>query len=349
LMFDDVTYTKKRFSKAYVESRARWEPLYETTQIKGDGETHPFLSPDDEFADYETWDIGNLAYTKRVTTDMLAKQYTRAALKTGLRHRAKFGVNPFQFGLVGAGDSHTSLPGQEENNYWGKHSSSEPDAERWETPFRVSDIGTQEGWSEVASGITGIWATDNTRAALFDAMKRKEVYATTGTRIRVRMFGGWDFKPGDDLRSDYVALGYDKGVPMGGELHGDPAVAAVRQAYESGKTKKSETLSFLGYNKPGDAGAVGNPYHGIAAEIAKQVKAPTFLVVALKDPLFGNLDRVQMVKGWRDSKGELHEKVHNIAWGDVEKRPMGPDGRIPPVGNTVDIPDASWGPYGGVG
>jgi hypothetical protein len=292
LMFDDVTYTtKKEFNKSYVESRIRWEPLYETTQIKGDGEAHPILSPDDEFADYETWDIGNLAYTTKVTKEMLSHQYTRAALKTGLSYKEKFGINPFQFGLVGAGDSHTSLPGQEEDNYWGKHASSEPDAERWKTPFRVADIGTQEGWSEVASGITGIWAPENTRTALFDAMRRKEVYATTGTRITVRMFGGWDFQPGDDLRSDFVDLGYSKGVPMGGELH-----------YP-------------------DAGG-DHPYWGIAAEVAEQSKSPTFLVVALKDPIKGNLDRVQMVKGWRDSKGELHEKVHNIAWGDAEIRPM---------------------------
>ena len=311
LMFDDVTYTtRKKFNKSYVESRIRWEPLYETTQIKGDGEAHPILSPDDEFADYETWDIGNLAYTNKVTKEMLSHQYTRAALKTGLSYKEKFGTNPFQFGLVGAGDSHTSLPGQEEDNYWGKHASSEPDPERWKTPFRVADIGTQEGWSEVASGITGIWATENTRTALFDAMKRKEVYATTGTRITVRLFGGWDFQPEDHLRSDYVDLGYSKGVSMGGELR---------------------------YPDAGD-----HPYWGIAAEVAEQSKSPTFLVGAMKDPIKGNLDRVQMVKGWRDSKGELHEKVYNIAWGDADRRPMDADGKIPPVGNTVDIPDASW-------
>jgi hypothetical protein len=311
-MFAETTYTtKKPFDESYVETRSRWEPLYEATQIKGDGETHPILSPDDEFADYETWDIGNLSYTRAVTTDMLPYEYARSGLKLGLKFQEKFGVNPFQFGLVGAGDSHTSLPGQEENNYFGKHSSSEPDAERWKTPFRVADIGTQEGWSEVASGITGIWATENTRAALWDAMKRKEVYATTGTRITVRMFGGWDFKAGDDQRSDYVALGYDKGVPMGGELHRAPAVA-------------------------------GQVYHGLAAVEAEQARAPTFLVVAMKDPIAGNLDRVQMIKGWRDKDGELHEKVYNIAWGDAEKRSMGADGKIPPVGNTVNVPDASW-------
>jgi hypothetical protein len=344
LMFDNVTFTtKKPFNKSYIENRARWEPVYETTQIKGDGEAHPFLSPDDEFADYETWDIGNLSYNTRVTTDMLSRQYARAALKTGLNYQEKFGVNPFKFGLAGAGDSHTSLPGNEENNFFGKHSSSEPDAERWKTPFRASEVGVQEGWSEVASGLTGIWATENTRKGLFDALKRKEVYATTGTRLKVRVFGGWDFKTGDDKRSDYVALGYEKGVPMGGDLHGDPHAAAVREAFKAGKTAKSKTLGFLGYGKnvPGDPAAAGKAYHGIAAEVAKQHKSPIFLVAALMDPMGGALDRVQMVKGWRDSEGKLHEKVYDIAWSD--NRIQDPvTGKLPPVGNTVNVPEATW-------
>ena len=301
LMFAETTYTYlpnkstgKPLDKAYVIARNRWEPLYEATQIKGDGETHPILSPDDEFADYETWDIGNLSFSTKVTEEMLPYEYARSGLMLGLKYRDKFGLNPFQFGMVGAGDSHTGLPGQEENNFMGKHASSEPDAERWKTPFRVAEIGTQEGWSEVASGLTGIWATDNTREALWDAMKRKEVYATTGTRIKVRVFGGWDFKPGDDRRSDYVDLGYKKGVPMGGELHR-----------------------------------------------AKRGKRPGFIVAALMDPMGGSLDRVQMVKGWRDSKGDLHEKVYDIAWSDNRKRDS-KTGKVPPVGNTVNIPEATW-------
>ena len=318
LMFAETIYTYspnkstgKPLDESYVATRKRWEPLYEATQIKGDGEAHPFLSPDDEFADYETWDVGNLSFSKKVTKEMLPYSYARSGLKLGLKYQEQFGVNPFQFGMVGAGDSHTGLPGQEESNFMGKHASSEPDAERWKTPFRVSDIGTQEGWSEVASGLTGIWATDNTRTALWDAMKRREVYATTGSRIHVRVFGGWDFNPGDDQRSDYVDLGYEKGVPMGGELHRDRA-------------------------------ATDQVYRGIAAAEAGQAKSPTFLVIALKDPIGGNLDRVQMIKGWLDSNGELHEQVYNVAWGDAEKRNMGLDGKIPPVGNTVDIPNASW-------
>ncbi|MEH6616543.1 MAG: DUF3604 domain-containing protein [Porticoccus sp.] len=301
LMFAETLYTYspnkstgKPLDESYVTARKRWEPLYEATQIKGDGEAHPFLSPDDEFADYETWDLGNLSFSVKVTNEMLPGSYARSGLKRGLKYQEQFGVNPFQFGMVGAGDSHTGLPGQEESNFMGKHASSEPDAERWETPFRTADIGTQEGWSEVASGLTGIWATDNTRAALWDAMKRKEVYATTGTRLKVRMFGGWDFKAGDDKRSDYVELGYSKGVPMGGELHR-----------------------------------------------AKKGMAPNFIVTALMDPMGGALDRVQMVKGWRDNKGELHERVYDIAWSD-QRKPDPKTGKLPPVGNTVNVPQATW-------
>jgi hypothetical protein len=225
----------------------------------------------------------------------------------------------------------------------GKSASSEPDAERWETPFRTSEIGTQPGWSETASGLAAVWATENTREALWDAMKRKEVYATTGSRIKVRVFGGWNFEPGDDQHSDYAALGYEKGVPMGGELHGDPHAAAVREAFRRGKTAKSKTLSFLGYGKnaPDDPDKPAKTYIGISAEIGKQIKSPTFLVAAQKDPIGGNLDRLQMVKGWRDSKGKLHEKVYDIVWSD--NRIQDPiTGKLPPVGNTVNIAEATW-------
>jgi len=342
-MFAATRENGRPLDEAYAKSRMRWEPVYEMTQIKGDGEAHPFLSPDDEFADYETWDVGNLSFSNRVTTKALPGSYARSALKLGLQHEAKLGVNPFQFGQIGAGDSHTGLPGQEEDNFMGKSSASEPDAERWKTPFRKAEIGVQSGWSEVASGLAAVWATENTREAIWDAMARKEVYATTGTRIRVRMFGGWDFKPGDDLRPDYVALGYDKGVPMGGELQGDPHAAAVRRAFEEGKTAKSRTLSFLGYgeNAPDDPDKEGKVYTGIAVELARQQESPTFLVTALKDPIKGNLDRVQMIKGWLDSEGELHEKVYDIAWSDNRiQHPA--TGKLPPVGNTVNVAEATW-------
>ena len=294
-MFAEVTLMDRTpLDQAYVTTRKRWERIYEATQIKGDGEAHPFLSPDDEFADYETWDLGNLDSSFAKTNDMLDNEYARSALKLGLNYQEKFGVNPFQFGLTGAGDSHTSLSAMEENSFMGKLTGSEPSAERWETPFRVAPIGRIEGWQEVASGYTGVWASGNTRAELWDAMHRRETYGTTGPRMTVRVFGGWEFQSGDDTRSDYVDLGYDKGVPMGGELH----------TAEPGKT-------------------------------------PGFIVIALSDPMGANLDRVQMVKGWRDHEGILHEKVYDIAWSD-NRKPDSKTGKLPPVGNTVNVPEATW-------
>jgi hypothetical protein len=153
-MFAEVTLMSlKPLDKAYVTTRKRWEPIYETTQIKGDGEAHPFLSPDDEFADYETWDLGNLDSSFAKIDEMLDNEYARSALKLGLNYQEKFGVNPFQFGLTGAGDSHTSLTATDENNFFGKSSAYEPSAERWKHPFRTSPIGTIEGWQEVASDL----------------------------------------------------------------------------------------------------------------------------------------------------------------------------------------------------
>ena len=214
----DETYHEGKVDKNYVEQRARWEPVYEITQIKGDGETHPFLSPDDEFADYENWDGGNLDLTELKKDEMLAGEYGREALKRGLMLEAKFGTNPYKFGLAGATDSHTSLATAEEENFFGKSVSVEPSKERISHPFIKSKLGEVPGDVSVASGYQGVWATENTRKAIFDAMLRKETYATTGPRIPVRFFGGWDYSD-DDLRSRAPAFrGYEKGVPMGGDL-----------------------------------------------------------------------------------------------------------------------------------
>ena len=289
----DKTYHGGRVNKEYVTLRAKWEPLYETTQIKGDGETHPYLSPDDEFADYETWDVGNLDLTELKTDEMLAGEYAREALKQGLALEKKFGTNPYKFGLVGATDAHTSLVAVEEDNFFGKSVTTEPSATRVEHPFVKSALGVIEGDMITASGYQGIWATENTREALFDAMMRKETYGTTGPRMLVRFFGGWDFVD-DDLRNRQPAfIGYQKGVPMGGDMTAAPDGAA-----------------------------------------------PTFMVIALRDPIGANLDRVQIVKGWMDDRGDLHEKVYDVAWsGD---RQPGADGKLPPVGNTVDVEAANW-------
>ncbi len=279
--------------ETYVTQRRKWEPLYETTQIKGDGETHPFLSPNDEFADYETWAIGNLDVSEAKTNDMLAGEYAREALKRGLALEARLGTNPYKFGQIGSTDSHTALATAQEDNFFGKHSGAEPKPDRMAHPFMENENGTIMGWQQVASGLAAVWATGNTREAIFDAMERRETYATTGSRMVVRLFGGWGFTEKDlDSRTPALA-GYKKGVPMGGDL-------------------------------PAQAGAA----------------APSFMVYAIRDPIGGNLDRIQMVKGWLAADGETHEKVYDVAWsGDRKPRA---DGKLPPVGNTVDAARANY-------
>ena len=290
----EITYAGGKVDKNYVELRAKWEPLYEVTQIKGDGETHPVLSPGDEFADYETWDVGNLDITERKTDDMLQREYAREALKNGLKLEKKFGTNPYKFGLVGATDTHTGLTTAEEENFFGKSTSVEPSKDRVSHPFIKTKLGEITGDMLVASGYQGVWAQENTREAIWDAMARKETYATTGPRITVRFFGGWDYNE-DDLRSRIPAFpGYEKGVPMGGDLKNVP----------NGK------------------------------------KAPNFMVIALRDPVGANLDRIQIVKGWMDTKGETHEKVYDVSWSG-DRKPNS-KGKLPAVGNTVDLEAANW-------
>ena len=286
------TYAGGKVNKEYVRLRAKWEPLYEITQIKGDGETHPFLSPNDEFADYETLDKGNLDLTQLKEDDMLQGEYAREALKNGFVLKKKLGTNPYKFGVVGATDSHTGLTTAEEENFFGKSTSVEPSKTRVEHPFVKSQLGAIEGYELAAAGYQGVWASENTREAIFDAMERKETYATTGPRILVRFFGGWEFT-NDDLRSRAPAFrGYEKGVPMGGDL---PAATS---------------------------------------------DAPTFMVYALRDSIGANLDRIQIVKGWMDGNGKTHEKVYDVAWSD--NRQPGANGKLPPVGNTVDLEAANW-------
>ena len=287
-------YDGKRLDVEYVTERAKWEPLYEATQIKGDGEAHPILSPDDEFADYETWDIGNLDTVPTVKTDdMLAGEYAREALKNGLAIEKRLGTNPYKFGMVGSTDSHTGLATAQEDNFFGKHSGAEPKPERMTHPFLKNEKGTIMGWGMVASGLAAVYAQENTREAIFDAMSRKEVYATTGSRMMVRFFGGWNFTDSDMASRNPAFAGYRKGVPMGGDL----------------------------LTRDGDG-------------------APTFMVYALRDPFGGNLDRIQVIKGWLDGRGDTHEKVYDVAWsGD---RMPGADGKLPPVGNTVDAKTANY-------
>jgi hypothetical protein len=204
-------------SAEYVRQRARWEPVVEVTQIKGDGETHPLLSPEDEFADYETWDLGNFEGRPK-TPDMLPREYARSALGGGLQLQRRLGENPYRFGMIGSTDAHTALATAAEDNFFGKHSSVEPNPDRWRHPVGKARNYVVPGWRQAASGYAAVWARDNTRDALWDAIKRREVYATTGPRMTVRLFGGWDFTPDDARHPDLAALGYARGVPMGGEL-----------------------------------------------------------------------------------------------------------------------------------
>ena len=298
LMFDDITLiTKKPIDKAYATTRMRWEPLYEATQIKGDAETDPMTSPSDEFANFERWNRGSFGPVKK-TPEMLAKEPAREALKRGLAYEAKLGVNPFKFGMIGSTDSHTSLSTTQENNFFGKVVPVEPSA----NPIRFDEVmagrtappGSQMYARETsASGLAGVWAKSNTRADLWDAMKRKEVFATTGTRLRVRTFAGYDFTPADVKRSDFAKNGYAHGVPMGGDLKAAP-----------------------------------------------KGKAPVLLVQAMKDPDAANLDRLQIVKGWLDKDGKTHEQVYDVAWSGNRK--PGSNGKLPAVGNTVNVAEASY-------
>jgi hypothetical protein len=214
----DAQYTGRAIDETNVQQRAKWEPMYEATQIKGDGEAHPLLSPDDALADYETWDVGNLDLSEAKTPEMLQYEYAREALKNGLLLEARLGTNPYKFGMVGSTDSHTALSTAEEDNFFGKATNAEPKPERMKHPFTKTENGAFEGYQLVSSGYAAVWAEENTRESIWDAMARKEVYATTGPRMMVRFFGGWDYSP-DDLNSRQPAFrGYEKGVPMGGDL-----------------------------------------------------------------------------------------------------------------------------------
>ena len=205
---------------AYAQSRIRWEPLAEVTQPKGDGETHPFLSPDDGFADFETWDTGNLDLSEAKTDEMLPGDYARSALKRGLLLEEQLGVNPFKFGMIGSSDIHTGLPTPSEDNFFGKITPDEPKPGRATHLAKENpELGLERyGWEYATPGVVAVWAQENSRTAIYDAMARKEVYATTGTRLRVRFFGGWDFTEEDALRRDLAHQGYSRGVPMGGDL-----------------------------------------------------------------------------------------------------------------------------------
>ena len=298
-MFEPVTHAGAPLTKDYAERRARFEVLQEVMQSKGNSETHPLLSPNDEFANYGVagWEYGNLTLEdKPLSRDMMPTNFLRGGLLQGLKYEQSLGVNPFKFGFIGGTDVHNSLSSIEENNFFGKHIDQEPNPKRW-SHVAVKGFGkTRFNYHFTSAGYAAVWATENTREALWDAMHRKEVYATSGSRISVRLFGGWNFKADDAKSRDLASVGYAKGVPMGGDLN----------------------------------------------KAAKGGKAPSFLVAAMKDAQSGNLDRIQIVKGWIDKDNKEHEKIYNVAWSDMKSRKPGKDGKIPAVGDTVDVATATW-------
>lgn len=295
MMWAAQTVSGKPYDRAYAELRARREPIIEVTQPKGTSEAHPALSPADEFANFEIWDKSNLGGNEAVAKSALPGSYAREALKNGLAIEQKTGGNPFKFGMIGSTDAHTGLSTVEEDNFYGKTAGTEPSAHRWKhaaIPAMKPEL-TTFGWALGASGLAAVWARENTRESLFEAMERREVYGTTGPRLTVRLFGGWDFIPADAQNRDLAKVGYAKGVPMGGTL-----------------------------------------------PKASSGKSPTFLLAAMKDAQGANLDRYQIVKGWVDATGKTHEKVFDVVWSDNRK--PGSDGRLPAVGNTVDVTNVSY-------
>jgi hypothetical protein len=291
-MFEEQRFDGSPMTPEWAKQREKYERLYEVTQIKGQSEAHPTLSPEDEFASWDLWDRGNLILAPK-PPGSFQSEYWRPALKSGLRLEDQLGTNPFKYGANGGTDTHTGLSTTEEDNFFGKFKTLEPSkVERWNFPLLSGPSGDYMGWEQAASGVTGVWSTENTREALWDAMHRRETFATTGPHIKVRFFGGFGFSEAD-LDGDWVATGYDNGVPMGGDLR--------------------------------NAGA--------GAEM-------TFIVSAIKDPEGANLDRVQIIKGWLDAEGNTHETVFEVVWsGD---RQPGPDGKVPAVGNTVDLDNATY-------
>ncbi len=290
LMFDLVKRDGKPIDATYNKARADNEPLYEITQIKGTSETHPELSPNDEFAGFELWDYTLSADFERPKNRR--GSFVRQALLDGMSQASAGAGNPFKYGFIGDTDTHNAAASNEENNFTGKFAFENNAKERL-TGLPGAPAGQIQQIQEFSSGgLAGVWAPQNTREAIWDAMQRKETFGTSGPMMKVRFFGGFDYAADDVNKADFVKLAYAKGVPMGGDL------------------------------KPG-AG-----------------KAPTFLVMAMKDPKSGNLDRIQIVKGWLDASGKQHEKIYDVVWSGDRK--PGADGKLPAVGNTVDVKTATY-------
>jgi len=293
LAFQMTNWDGGPMTAAIARRRVEHEPLVEVTQYKGDSESHPTLSRNDEFADFGDagWENGNAPLSTLKKPEMLPGEYIREVLKRGLLLEAQTGVNPYMLGMLGSTDAHTALASTEEDNFFGKFATEGPGADRLGAVVNPGVKESRLGWQYQSGGLAAVWATSNTREAIFDAMARREVYATTGPRMTVRLFAGWNFTAAD-FKGDWVKAGYARGVPMGGSLSGGKG-------------------------------------------------APSFLVSATKDPTGANLDRVQIVKGWVDAKGQSQEKIYDVSWSEPKRRKL-VKGKLTPVGDTVDLSTATY-------
>eukprot|EP00439_Symbiodinium_sp_Y106_P088657 s1_g1193.t1 len=293
-MFSTTRLNGEPITAEFARTRMEWEPIVEVTQVKGDSETDPTLSPDDEFADFEPFNFYLQPKPQGPSFRAAEGDFMRSGLRRGLEIEQEIGVNPYQFGVIGSTDAHTSIASAEEPNFWGKmgkdsipenkRAYDETDAENAYTP----GVDTFDGWNYSAQGLAAVWAEENTRESIFEAFARRETYATTGPRMSLRVFGGWAYDAAAADAGDLASIGYAGGVPMGGNLSTAPSDTGVQ-----------------------------------------------LLIRATKDPIDANLDRVQVIKGWVDADGKSHEKVFDVAWSDG--RVPGADGKLPPVGNTVDL------------
>jgi Protein of unknown function (DUF3604) len=284
-MFEPVDNAGKPLTAEYARNRSHFEPLIEMMQIKGNSEVHRRFWPADEFADFENADsvasFSDRAFKK--------EYFARSAVIKGLDYQSKLGANPFRYGFTGGTDNHNGLPADvAENDYIGSHGPADG-------TLQARREGEIDGWIKAKESnpgsIAGVWATKNTRGAIWDAMSARESFVTSGPRIKPRIFCGAGLPPGPADARTLVEQGYKSGVPMGGVMSASAA-------------------------------------------------APTCTVYASKDPQGANLDRIQIVKGWVDAKGEPRDKVFDVAWSGQRKK--GTNGKLPSVGNTVDLKKATY-------
>jgi hypothetical protein len=287
-MFSPNTFLGGPMDARHAKRQNANEPLMEIIQTKGQSDTHPLLSPNDEFASFEMFpNMINVGMPSQVKYGFM-----RQGLVEGMIHEQKLGFNPFKYGIVAGSDSHAAYTPNEEFNFHGTHALLDDTPQKRLNPNKNAsgDVAAAVG----SAGITAVWAEENTREAIFDGMKAKETYGTSGPLIRLRFFGGWDFDEKLTTSADFVKTAYDTGVPMGHDL---PKATS---------------------------------------------KAPTFAVWALKDPESGNLDRIQIIKGFINSWGRPDEKIYDVIWSDEQKRQIGKDGKLPVVGNTVNVNTATY-------